>query len=387
VGSRSLFPDLQAIAYLNHAAISPPNTLLVAKVVKTLSDYAAHGVQAFMRWEKERSELRNDLASLIGASSREIAFVANTSRGISEVALSFPWRRGDRVVLFKGEFPANVTPWQRAAELFELDVTFIDADSFYSDKGLELLERELQRGVRLVAASAVQFQTGLRMPIRQIGTLCHQHGAQLCVDAIQACGCVPLDVASDHIDYLACGGHKWLLGVEGAGFLYVNQQHQSELRPYTAGWLSHENAPDFLFKGPGHLRVDRPLKTADANVFEGGTQNLLGLAALGASVPLLLALGVDHIFEHVCAYLERLEAGLVERGFVSLRAPQHNRQSGLLCVRAPSGYDELSLASALREQGVHVGTPDGNLRFSPHFSNDLSEVPVVLAALDRVMER
>lgn len=387
LGSRSLFPELKAVAYLNHAAISPPNTLVLTQVSKTLSDYSAYGVQAFIRCEQARQTLRADLASLIGATSAEIAFAPNTSRGISEIALSFPWQRGDRVVLFKGEFPANVTPWQRAAELFGLDVVFLDANAFFTDEGLARLTRELERGVRMVAASTVQFQSGLQMPIRQIGTLCHRYGAQLCVDAIQACGCVPIDVRADHIDYLACGGHKWLLGVEGAGFLYVNHERLPHLRPYTAGWLSHEDPIDFLFKGRGHLRTDKPLRRHEANVFEGGTQNLLGLAALGASVPLLLTLGVSHIFDHVCRYLDELEGQLVERGFVSLRAQQRSRQSGLLCMRAPAGHEEVSLANALRGHDVLVGTPDGNLRFSPHFANNLHEIPQVLTAIDRVLAR
>lgn len=387
LGSRSLFPDLKAVAYLNHAAISPPSALVTTQISKTLSDYSAYGVQAFTRWEQARQTLRGDLASLIGARSAEIAFAPNTSRGISEIALSFPWQRGDRVVLFKGEFPANVTPWQRAAELFGLDVVFIDANAFYTDEGLARLTDELERGVRVVAASTVQFQSGLQMPIRQIGTLCHRYGAQLCVDAIQACGCVPIDVQADHIDYLACGGHKWLLGVEGAGFLYVNQERLPHLRPYTAGWLSHEDPVDFLFKGRGYLRTDRPLRRHEANVFEGGTQNLLGLSALGASVPLLLTLGVQRIFDHVCRYLDDLEARLVERGFASLRASQRSQQSGLLCMRAPKGHDELSLANSLRGHGVLVGTPDGNLRFSPHFANDPSEIPHVVEAVDHVLER
>jgi cysteine desulfurase / selenocysteine lyase len=386
LGSRVLFPDLQALAYLNHAAISPLSSPVVAQVSKTLSDYAAYGVQAFLRWEQERQALKSNLASLIGATPDEIAFVLNTSRGVSEVALSIPWRRGDRVVLFGGEFPANITPWQRAAELFDLELRFIEANTFHSDEGLELLDRELQRGCRMVAVSLVQFQTGLRMPIRQIGTLCREYGAEVCVDAIQACGSIPVDVMGDQIDYLACGGHKWLLGVEGAAFVYVNQKHQPHLRPYTAGWLSHENAADFLFKGAGHLRTDRPLRRSQASVFEGGTQNLLGLSALGASVPLLLSLGVGNIFEHVCGYLDDLELGLVERGFKSLRAPKRSHQSCLLCVQAPTGHEELSVANALRGFGVLVGTPDGNLRFSPHFANHRNEVPLVLEAVDRALK-
>src|SRR5262245_1296445 len=94
------------------------------------------------------------------------------------------------------------------------------ASSF--ERGLEALEGELLRGaVRLVAVSAVQFQSGLRMPLQAMSRMCHVHGAELFVDGVQACGVVPVDVRAEGIDYLACGSHKWLMGLEGAGFLYV----------------------------------------------------------------------------------------------------------------------------------------------------------------------
>lgn len=380
LGSRTLFPHLEAVAYLNHAAISPPSAPVIAQVQKVLSDYSQHGVQAFLRWEEQRQTLRRDVAELVGATPTEIGFIPNTSAGITDVALCFPWRRGDRVVLFHGEFPANVTPWQRAAELYGLELSFLSPAGFLGAEGLERLRDELEQGARVVAVSVVQFQTGQRMPIRAIGHLCHQFGAQLFVDAIQACGVVPLDVRRDHIDYLATGSHKWLMGCEGAGFLFIRDEHQAALKPFTAGWLSHTDAVDFLFRGPGHLRKDRPLRQ-DAAVFEGGTQNLLGLAALGASVPLLKQLEPARIFEHVLTYLDHLETGLRELGFESLRASSREAQSALLCVVPPADVTSTSLAAALRERGVLVATPDGNLRFSPHFPNAHTEVPLVLDAV------
>lgn len=380
LGSRALFPSLEPVAYLNHAAISPPSTPVVTQVQKVLSDYARYGVQAFPRWEEQRQRLRQDAATLIGATPSEVGFIPNTSAGVTHIALSFPWKKKDRVVLFSDEFPANVTPWQRAAELFDLTLTFLSPNTLNDAPTLDALRNELEHGARLVAVSVVQFQTGRRMPIRAMGTLCHQYGARLFVDAIQACGIVPLDMRLDNIDFLTTGSHKWLMGCEGAGFLFVREEHQCTLRPYTAGWLSHTNAVDFLFLGHGHLRTDRPFRS-DAAVFEGGTQSLLGLAALGASVPILLELGCANIFAHVLGYLDRLTPGLEELGFRSLREASRDAQSSLLCVVPPADVTLSKLAAALRERGVSVATPDGNLRFSPHFPNSYDEVPVVLEAV------
>jgi selenocysteine lyase/cysteine desulfurase len=332
---------------------------------------------------ESRDAVRSDFARLINAEPDEVALGLSTTRGITDIALSFPWRPGDRVVLFTGEFPANITPWQRAAVAFGLELVFHPLDPFLSEAGLAALEKELERGVRLVAVSAVQFQTGLRMPLREIGELCSRYGSALAVDAIQACGAVPLDVVECQIDFLTTGMHKWLLGVEGAGFLYVSKRYAGKLRPLTAGWLSHEHAVDFLLHGPGHLNYDRPLR-ASADVFEAGTTNLLGFAAASASLPLLLRLGVPAIYAHTNQYLDELETGLLARGFVSLRAKEASLRSTFLCVQHTS-KSSVELCVSLRARGVITATPDGNLRFAPHFSNALSEIPEVLAAVDRAL--
>lgn len=386
LGDRNLFPQLEARAYLAHAAVAPASLAVQLEVSALLEDYSRKGVGAFPSWLAQRAELKGLLAKLVGGEPAEIALTSGTTRGITDIALCIPWRQGDRVVLLTGEFPANVTPWQRAAALYGLDLVYLSALEFLEDDevALERLERELRRGVRLVAVSAVQFQTGHRMPLERIGELCHRRGAELAVDGIQACGVLPCSVRSWHADYLACGAHKFLMGLEGAGFLWINPEVVGALRPHVAGWLSHERAADFLFRGSGQLRYDRPLKKS-AEVFEGGTITAVGHAALGASVRLILDLGPERIFQHVTAYLDRLEAELQARGFTSLRARKGGQRSANLCVRVPDRVNAEVIHRGLIERGIECSFPDGNLRFSPHWPNSLEEIPWVVEAVDETL--
>jgi selenocysteine lyase/cysteine desulfurase len=238
--------------------------------------------------------------------------------------------------------------------------------------------------VRLVAVSFVQFQTGLRMPLESMGALCREHGAELCVDAIQGVGAVPFDVEAMHIDYACGGGHKWLLGTEGAAYTYVQQERAASLRPYSAGWLSHEAAETFLFAGAGLLDYERPLKQS-ARVFETGTSSLLSLAALQASAELIHELGPAAIFEQLQRYHDALEPELERRGFSSLRARETTLRSGILSVLVPEGVEFVSFVHALERRGIAVGMPDGHLRFAPHFANRLSEVNDVVCAVDEAL--
>jgi len=385
LGDRSLFPSLEGAAYLAHAAISPLSEPVCARIADVTRDYSRGGMAGFLRWAPRLREVRRDLASLISAEPDEIAFVANTTQGVIDVAFGVPWREGDRVVLFEGEFPANVTPWQRAAEEFRLDLIWLPLSPFHrsAGEGLAELERALERGVRVVAVSAVQYKTGLRMPLAEMAALCHEYDAEIFVDAIQALGATPVDV-SWGIDYLSSGSHKHLMGAEGAGFLYVADRCAASLRPRLAGWLGHEDPVAFLTGDEPQLRYDNPLKLG-AQALEIGTSNVMGLAGLGVSLELLSRLGVPAIHSHVQVYLDRLEIGLAERGFESRRSNDPSLRSTLLAVAVPSDVRLSKLAAALRDRGVICNTPDGLMRFAPHWPNSHDEVPVVLHAVDEAL--
>jgi cysteine desulfurase / selenocysteine lyase len=382
LGDRSLYPDLKAEAYLAYAAIAPASTLVKAAVNRLLTGYAEQGNMAFFEWMEQRERLRPKLGRLVGARGEDIALTSGTSRGLGDLALSIPWKAGERVVLFDREFPANVCPWQRAAELFGLEVSFIDMSRAIEDEGsiLQPLEKLLQGGVRLVAVSAVQFQTGLRMPLERIGELCVRYGAELCVDAIQACGVVPLDVTKMGIDYLVTGSHKWLLGPEGAGFIYARPERAQALVPRATGWLSHEDGTTFLFAGKGQLRYDRPIKRTIQQL-EIGSCSALGFAALEAGIEPLLALTPGAIFEHVDAYLSQLQPRLVSLGFRSFRAVDKPRRSGILTLDPPAGVNATELVTELRARGVFASMPDGLLRLAPHYPNAPSEIETVVGAV------
>lgn len=161
LGDRSLYPELEAKAYLAYAATAPVSSRIQTAVAQLLHSYAARGNVAFFEWMEQRERLRQKLARLVGARAEDIALTSGTTRGIGDVALCLPWQAGDRVVLFEAEFPANVSPWQRAAELFGLRLDFVPMAHAVEDEAsfMEPLARLLAQGTRLVAVSAVQFQT------------------------------------------------------------------------------------------------------------------------------------------------------------------------------------------------------------------------------------
>lgn len=385
LGDRSLFPDLAWRVYANHAAISPYSAPVQSAIVDATRMMGARGLGGFPAMHAQRARLRGRLARLLGGHQDEIGLVLNTSAGITSIALCFPWAPGDRIGLFAGEFPTNITPWQRAAEAFGLELVFLPVEDLARSDGPDWtrLDAALAEGLRLVAVSAVQFQSGLRVPLGALGKRCHDQGTQVCVDAIQALGAAPLNVGELPIDYLACGGHKWLMGPEGAGLVWARAERAAELRPLTASWLSHESAVDFLFE-PGALRYDKPIRR-QIDFVEGGAPNAIGYAGLEVAVELILQLGVGAIFEHIQRWHDALEPALVARGFTSLRAPDLARRSGVLSAVPPDGLTAVALVEALGRRGIACTTPEGLIRFAPHWPSSLSEPSLIADALDEVL--
>jgi len=379
LGSKTLFDALDYRAYLNHAAVSPPSAPVRSAVSTWLDLYAQRGLGAVLPAMEQRSRLKQGLSRLLGCEARDLAMTSSTTRGLMEIASGIQLRTGDGILCFTGEFPTNITPWQTAAAAAGADVHLLDQESLDDDDLLASVSRALQEGgVRLIAVSAVQFSTGRVMPLRQLAELAHAHGALLCVDAIQALGILPFDVREIGADFVCGGAHKWLMGIEGIGFVYASPTAAAALRPLTSGWLSHEDPIGFLFEGPGLLRYDRPLRQG-IDVLEAHSMSVLGCVALEASLNLILDLGVSEIHTHVQAYNDALEEGLLQRGFRSLRDRQ--RPSGILSLHPPSGDAASDWIRHLDAHGIAVSGPDGKLRISPHWPNALDEVPFVLDAV------
>jgi selenocysteine lyase/cysteine desulfurase len=339
---------------------------------------------------EQRERLRRDFATLLSVDAEDVTLSAGCTRGITDVALSMPLDAGQTLLSFQGEFPANIVPWQRVAELRGAELRLLSAvDPRQRHAAEQIVERVgeairaagSKRRVRYLCVSAVQFQTGLAMPLQALGELCQKEGVFLLVDGIQGCGVLPYDLSGGTVAAFFTGAHKWLLGLEGAGAFVTSPAFRSCLKPLTAGWLSFEEAESFLFRGPGHLRYDRPLLES-GRVFEGSTANAIGLAALAAGLSICLRLTPAAIFGHVSSFHDALCPQLEARGFRALRAADPSLRSCLLSFIPPDDIDVGQFSALLREQGVMVSIPDGLLRIAPHFSNSMDEISIVLDAVD-----
>src|SRR5580704_13076365 len=156
------FPVRERLIYLNHAAVAPLCKPAADAMKHLADDCTQFGSRHYSEWLDTYEGLRVAAARLVGGDRSEIALVKNTSEGISTVAMGLDWKPGDRMVGFREEFPANLYPWQRLAAQ-GVETTWL---SVYDP--LDRID-EACRGARLVSISCVQFLSGYRAPVREIG--------------------------------------------------------------------------------------------------------------------------------------------------------------------------------------------------------------------------
>jgi selenocysteine lyase/cysteine desulfurase len=345
------FPVRQRLVYLNHAAVAPL-AKPAADAMKALADDCLEfGSLHYDRWLAEYEALRIAAAKLIGVQSSEIALVKNTSEGIATVAMGLDWKPGDRVVAFVEEFPANYFPWKRL-EQRGVSVTWLSIRD-----GLERID-EACRGARLLAISFVQFLGGYRAPLAAIGEICRRNSCIFLVDAIQGLGAFPLRAKDWGIHALAADGHKWLLGPEGCGILYIDEGLQDRVEPVEFGWTNVVHYADYASRDMG-LRPD-------AGRYECGTLNTIGCFGLRAAMEFLIEVGVDEIASAVLELGDRLALGLQAKGYELMEQRTPETGAGIVSFRKP-GWDAGDTARKLRAAGVVVAPRVGWVRASPHF--------------------
>jgi cysteine desulfurase/selenocysteine lyase len=368
---RGLFPITRELVHLNHAGVSPVSTRVTEAMTQFLDLSARTGTLHYSEMEARAEEARRKFARLIGAQVEEIAFVKNTSEGLSRVANGLPFRPGDRIVTTNLEYPSNVYPWWH---LHRRGIETVMVNHRDGRIPLSHLEAALEAPTRLLAISSVEFGNGLRNDLEALGRMCRERDVWFCVDAIQSLGVLELDVERCGIDFLSADGHKWLLSVEGVGGFYVSRRVLAKLDPVNVGWRSVVNRGDYF---------NYDLRFPETAVkFEEGSLNLCSLWGFDAALGLILEVGVPRIARRVMALLDQLVARLSERGYPITSPMEPPERSGIVTFRAPEGGEDAhSLVRRLREAGFITVERAGSVRVSPHFYNEEDEIERFVKAL------
>ncbi len=366
---RREFPVTRSSIYMNHAAVAPISQRARNAMAGLIDDVHRFGAAHWNRWAEAYSAARNSAARLLNADPREIAFMKNTSEGVSTFANGLDWQEGEEVVSVEAEFPANFYPWQL---LEQKGVRLRLVPQTEGSVSLDSIDQMIGPRTRVVAVSFVQYVSGYRLDLAKLGELCHNRGVLLFVDAIQGLGAFPLDVRRARIAGLAADAHKWLLGPEGSALFFLRADLLDRVRPTSIGWLNFRRALDFETRDSAWRD--------DARRYECGAPNTVGIYGLGAAIDFLLEVGIESIAEQILDVTDHLRRGLQEAG-CQVFGPLNRQEASGIVSFVPRQAAADQVVRLLRSQGVEVAARGGKVRVSPHFYNTRAEVDRLLGLL------
>ena len=353
---RDEFPLAEGLKYLDHAAVAPWPKRTREAVVAFAEENITYGASRYHLFNEKEDHLRRQVKELINAPSiDDIALLKNTSEAISVVASGIRWRPGDNVVTCAEEFPSNWIPWDaqkaRGVSLRKIDVRAPHPEQALIDA--------CDRRTRVLTVSSVQFSSGIRLDLELLGDFCRDNNILYCVDAIQSIGAHAVDVQKIQADFAMADGHKWMLGPEGLALFYCNAAVRDELDLYQYGWHMTETSYTTI--------VDTWKPVNSAKRFEAGSNNMLGVYGLSASLSLIEELGMEGIETTLGDRVSYLLDGLAKIGGVRLLTPlDPARRAGIAAFQV-EGADQRELHRRLRENNVICALRRDAIRFSPHY--------------------
>ena len=312
---RALFPGASEQPYFDISA----NSLMAEPVRAAIERHL--GARTSGRGDKTEmvatvNRARASFASLIGASSDEVAITKNVSDGLNLFGASLPWRAGDNVVLCPAlEHPNNIYLWYSLVRTHGIEVRSVAPEDGHVP--VAAMAAAMDERTRLVTIPSITFAPGFVTDMKAIAAAARGVGALTLVDAAQSVGAHRTDVDDLGVDALAVAAQKALLSVYGFGFLYVRREVAETLTPVHVARFgieldAHETAysDDELRFRPGALR------------FDVGNYNYLGAAATDAALDLLSDWGVGRVERHV----RGLAADLAKRA-AGPRPPGRRREA------------------------------------------------------------
>ena len=381
-------PGVAHVIHLNNAGAG----LMPRSVIDTVKDHIdlearIGGYEAKAQEDDRVQAAYSSVARLVGADKSEIAFVENATVAWQQAFFSQTLKEGNRILIAEVEYAANYVACLQMQKRTGCVIEVIPNDESGAID-CEALEKMIDEHVKLIAITWIPTNGGLVNPAADIGKIARAHGIPYLLDACQAPGQMPVDVAELGCDFLSATGRKFMRGPRGTGFLYVRSQMLEHLEPYMLDHFGAEwTAPDSYEMRP------------DARRFETWESSPALHLGLGAAADCALQIGLEAIQARVLMLADWLRNELNEISGISVQDIGDQKCAIVTFSHDRVDGDRIKSAMSAEKINLSVSKPPSTLldataralpdlvRVSPHYYNNEDELETFLAALRHITGR
>ena len=356
--------------YLNNASVSVMPKISIEAMKQFLVSYSEMGPDSpeseiFIKelWDNTR----NAVSKLIKCEPKEIVITQSVTDGVNIVANGMNFSDNSNIIIrgAEHEHHANYFPWLRLKKKLNVKNLPIDENGGFTHSELKNL---IDKETRLVALSHGLYNSGLILPVKEIGEVLQSENIPYFLDTAQTVGCIgDFDFADTGCDFMSFNGSKWLCGPMGTGIFYCNKKSSKLLEPLSVGGESADSNKD------GKLEYkELPEK------FQAGFRNYVGLAGMESSITFLQNLGLDNIRKHIMKLSNLFidEIGKISESRIYVPEDESIRTSIVSFDMEKS--DPETVVSELAKKDIIIAKREiGNkpiLRISPHIFNTEDEI-------------
>ncbi|MFB0565450.1 MAG: aminotransferase class V-fold PLP-dependent enzyme [Candidatus Aminicenantaceae bacterium] len=373
---RNDFPITKKIVYFDSAAMSPIPTPVFKSLVANYQELYQYGD---INWHDDIKKYRSlcaELANLIHTDSDNVTFVPNTSTAMALVALSFKnqFRKSFNIVSMQDEFPSSTICF----EYQNIEMRYVEPiESRYHVKSiLELIDDKTIS----VITSYIQYSTGFRQDLYDLGRELKKRGIIFVVNATQGFPYYPVDVKAMHIDVLSASLHKWGLTGHIGSVFFTSPAFRNDFSSPIAGWLSVKTKEgEFI-----HTAKNAPFSLLkSAHRYNFGTYNLQSILAFQTALNYLKDIGFKNIQNRIMKLTDYLIQGLKKLD-ITIVTPVARQNERSPIVSFSLGAKNEALVRKLAEKNIHVSARGGNIRVSVNIFNNFKDIDLLLNALKSI---
>ncbi len=366
--------------YLNNASVSVMPKISIEAMKQFLVSYSEMGPDSpeseiFIKelWDKTRVAV----SKIVKCQPEEIVITQSVTDGVNIVANGMNFSDDSNIIIRGGEHEhhANYFPWLRLGNTINIKNLSIDENGGFTHSELKDLINEK---TRLVALSHGLYNSGLILPVKEIGEILQKENIPYFLDTAQTVGCIgDFDFADTGCDFMSFNASKWLCGPMGTGVFYCNKKSSELLEPLSVGGESADANKD------GKLEYKEMPER-----FQAGFRNYVGLAGMESSITYLQNLGLDNIRKHIIKLSNLFidEIGKMPESTIYVPKDESVRTS-IVSFDIGKNNPE-TIVSELAKKGIIIAKREimdkPILRISPHVFNTEDEILKVIEELKKL---